>query len=83
MSEQPSLRFPESDPGQSQSAIRNSELGGIPHTDAPRLKFARAIVFFGSFCLMTIELVAGRVMAPYLGVSLYTWTSVIGVICWA
>jgi hypothetical protein len=25
-----------------------------------------------------IELVAGRIMAPYVGVSLYTWTSIIG-----
>lgn len=39
-----------------------------------------AVVFITSFCLMVIELVAGRLMAPYLGVSLYTWTSVIGVI---
>jgi MFS family permease len=52
----------------------------IFHTVAPRLKFARAIVFSASFCLMTVELVAGRVMAPYLGVSLYTWTAVIGAI---
>ncbi|MDD2672685.1 MAG: fused MFS/spermidine synthase, partial [Syntrophales bacterium] len=27
-----------------------------------------------------IELVAGRIMAPYVGVSLYTWTSIIGVV---
>jgi len=52
----------------------------IVHTDAPRLKGARAVVFLSSFCLMTIELVAGRVMAPYLGVSLYTWTSVIAMV---
>ena len=39
-----------------------------------------AVVFITSFCLMVMELVAGRLMAPYLGVSLYTWTSVIGVI---
>jgi len=25
-------------------------------------------------------LIAGRIMAPYIGVSLYTWTSVIGVV---
>lgn len=36
--------------------------------------------FISSFCLMVIELVAGRVLAPYIGVSLYTWTSIIGVI---
>ncbi|MFH1047644.1 MAG: fused MFS/spermidine synthase [Patescibacteria group bacterium] len=39
-----------------------------------------AYVFIASFCLMVIELVAGRIMAPYLGSSLYTWTSVIGVV---
>src|SRR3989339_677629 len=37
-------------------------------------------VFAAGFCLMVIELVAGRIMAPYLGSSLYTWTSVIGVV---
>jgi spermidine synthase len=29
---------------------------------------------------MILELVAGRIIAPHVGVSLYTWTSVIGVI---
>lgn len=29
---------------------------------------------------MIIELVAGRIMAPIIGVSLYTWTSIIGVV---
>ena len=43
-------------------------------------RFAAAIVFVGSFCLMVIEIVAGRMIAPYLGSSLYSWTSVIGVI---
>lgn len=38
------------------------------------------IVFISNACVMTIELVAGRLLAPYIGVSLYTWTSVIGVI---
>lgn len=51
-----------------------------PPVEAPPLKFARAIVFFASFCLMTIEIVASRVVAPYLGVSLYTWTSVIATV---
>lgn len=41
---------------------------------------AHAFVFLASFCLMVIELVAGRIMAPYLGSSLYTWTSVIGIV---
>jgi len=38
------------------------------------------IVFISSACMMVLELVAGRIIAPYVGVSLYTWTSVIGVI---
>lgn len=38
------------------------------------------VVFIASFCTMVIELVAGRIMAPYIGVSLYTWTSIIGVV---
>ncbi|MDB4897526.1 MAG: putative rane protein [Firmicutes bacterium] len=36
------------------------------------------LLFLASGCLMTIELVAGRVVAPYVGVSLYTWTGIIG-----
>ncbi|TAK27784.1 MAG: hypothetical protein EPO21_23400 [Chloroflexota bacterium] len=38
------------------------------------------IVFVASACSLIIELVAGRIMAPYVGVSLYTWTSIIGVV---
>jgi len=41
---------------------------------------ANGIAFISSFCVMVIELVAGRILAPYIGVSLYTWTSIIGVI---
>jgi MFS family permease len=39
-----------------------------------------ATVFVSSFCIMVLELVAGRLIARYLGSSLYTWTSVIGVV---
>jgi len=38
------------------------------------------VIFFAGFCLMTIELVAGRVIAPFVGASLSTWTSVIGAV---
>jgi len=41
---------------------------------------ANIIAFISSFCVMVIELVASRILAPYIGVSLYTWTSIIGVI---
>jgi spermidine synthase len=41
---------------------------------------ANTVVFIASFCTLVIELIAGRIMAPYIGVSLYTWTSIIGVV---
>ncbi|MSR56780.1 MAG: spermidine synthase [Planctomycetaceae bacterium] len=39
-----------------------------------------AIVFGTSVCLMVLELTASRLIAGYVGQSLYTWTSVIGVV---
>lgn len=42
--------------------------------------FAVSLAFVGSGCLLVLEIVAGRLLAPTLGVSLYTWTSVIGVV---
>lgn len=41
---------------------------------------ASALVFLASACTMVLELIAGRILAPYIGVSLYTWTSIIGVV---
>jgi predicted membrane-bound spermidine synthase len=48
-------------------------------TPRPILR-ASLVAFISSFCLLVIEIVAGRVLAPYVGVSLYTWTSIIGVV---
>src|SRR5262249_7112259 len=45
----------------------------------PRLS-AYLVVFVASCCTLILELVAGRILAPYVGVSLYTWTSIIGVV---
>jgi spermidine synthase len=45
-----------------------------------RLWRPNLIVFISNICIMTLELVAGRIIAPHVGVSLYTWTSVIGVV---
>ena len=39
-----------------------------------------ALIFFSSACIMVVELVAGRLVARHLGSSLYTWTSIIGVV---
>lgn len=38
------------------------------------------VLFIANAALMTIELVTARVLAPYLGVSLTSWTSVIAVV---
>jgi spermidine synthase len=38
------------------------------------------LVFVSSGSIMVIELVASRLIAPRIGVSLYTWTSIIGVV---
>jgi spermidine synthase len=41
---------------------------------------AYLVVFVSSCCTLILELVAGRILAPFIGVSLYTWTSIIGVV---
>jgi len=41
---------------------------------------AYATAFWSAMCILIIELVAGRVIARYLGMSLYTWTSIIGIV---
>ena len=38
------------------------------------------IAFIASACMMILEIVAGRITAPYIGYSLYTWTMIIGVV---
>jgi MFS family permease len=41
---------------------------------------ANGTVFLSSMCVMIVELLAARLVARHLGNSLYTWTSIIGVI---
>ncbi len=56
---------------------------GVSPARSPRrwvVAGACATAFVASGCVMTVELIAGRLIAPYLGSSLYTWTSVIGVV---
>lgn len=60
-----------------------ASVGVIPPMGASvtvTLIIANATVFISSFCIMVIELVAGRLIAKYLGSSLHTWTSIIGVV---
>ena len=55
-------------------------LGPPDPQDVRPLRFPGVFAFVGSGCLLVLELVAGRILAPSIGVSLYTWTSVIGVV---
>lgn len=48
--------------------------------DIRPLRFPGTFAFVGSGCLLVLEILAGRIVAPSLGISLYTWTSVIGVV---
>ena len=47
---------------------------------SPRLLWYGVVIFISSALLLVLEIVAGRLLAPYIGVSLYSWTSIIGVI---
>ena len=38
------------------------------------------IAGLSSACGLVVEIVAGRMIAPYLGMSLYTWTAIISVV---
>lgn len=37
-------------------------------------------IFLSSAALMALEMAAARLLAPYIGVSLYSWTAIIGVV---
>ncbi|VTR96914.1 fused MFS/spermidine synthase [Tuwongella immobilis] len=74
-------------------AARNDDSDSMPNlisserirAEAPveqtgfKLRTAYLTVFIASFCGMSLELAGFRVLAPYLGVSLWTWTGIIGV----
>ena len=63
--------------------IRTSPRTPSEQPSAPRRRVLAgyaATVFVSSALLLVLEIVAGRLIAPYVGVSLYTWTSIIGVI---
>ena len=41
---------------------------------------AALLVFFCSGCVLVLEILAGRLLAPYVGISLETYTSIIGTV---
>jgi spermidine synthase len=52
----------------------------VEESDVRPLRFPGTFAFIGSGCLLALEIDAGRILAPVIGTSLYTWTSVIGVV---
>lgn len=69
-------------PGTARRAeIREPLTPAAPPPPARRRSLAYALaVFVSSALLLVLEIVAGRLIAPYAGMSLYTWTAIIGVI---
>jgi MFS family permease len=55
-------------------------LGPPDDRDVRPLRFPGVFAFLANGCLLVLELVAGRILAPEVGVSLDTWTAVIGVV---
>ncbi|MCI4351746.1 MAG: fused MFS/spermidine synthase, partial [Thermoplasmata archaeon] len=45
-----------------------------------RAPFAAVLVFLVSAAVLTLEILAGRLLAPYVGVTLQTYTAVIGTV---
>ena len=72
------------DAGEADGSLSDANVLGGPddsgHSTWRVLLAANALVFASSACIMILELVAARLVAQNLGASLYTWTSVIGVI---
>lgn len=45
-----------------------------------RITLYALVVFLSSALLLVLEIVAARLIAPYVGVSMYTWSAVIGIV---
>jgi len=69
--------------GQRRQTVKKGCESSIVGERVPRLASSLKpylIVFIASTCGLVIEIVAARILAPSIGVSLYTWTSIIGVV---
>lgn len=67
--------------------VPHAEPSGSAGNEPPRatsssgnVTLACAVAAVASFCTILIELAASRLLAPYVGVSLYSWTGIIGVV---
>ena len=59
------------------TALENQNTDRAPLSS---MAFYLLTAFLTSAALLVLELVSARIIAPYVGVSLYTWTTIIGVI---
>ncbi len=59
---------------------RTDDVKGTRRKSPWVLVACNALVFVSSVCVMVLELTASRLIAKHVGSSLYTWTSVIGVV---
>lgn len=48
--------------------------------DGMKSTLARGLVFYTSAAVLTLEILAGRMMAPFVGITLETFTAIIGVV---
>ena len=75
------------------AAVRVPTRAGRPRSEATRMhrpgrygaptmdgRLAGALVFVASGAVLVLEILAGRLLAPYVGVSLETFTGIIGVV---
>jgi spermidine synthase len=62
------------------AAWREERVGMRGGAAGETLRCPSAIAFLTGGSVMVIEIVAARLVAPYVGVSLYTWTGIIGVV---
>lgn len=56
----------------------------LEQKQSPSLRGKKALhallAFISGFVMLSLEVVASRALAPYIGVSLYTWTGIIGMV---
>ena len=70
-----------SKPEATETAVSNTNKGPLRSIVAGVLAVEPfAVVFLASAITLIIEIIAARILAPHIGVSVYTWTSIIGVI---
>ncbi|MDP8954677.1 MAG: fused MFS/spermidine synthase, partial [Actinomycetota bacterium] len=59
---------------------RDAGSGGYLGAAAVSTRAAAALVFCTSAAVLVLEILAGRLVAPYVGVSIETFTGVIGTV---